>query len=174
MQGHLTSEWASLPNQSISKKEASVFSDLYVSHTTKTNLPLSKWIPPNPDPALYSRRNRPPKTPRKNKKNENSSLSSLDFNNSFSSTTSNDRMHSSTGSNMGRDDDLDFLTKSPAAHRWINKKHWKTISVTKRYDAISTTTPSFSTAHAEERKVRRRAIRESLIGVLDPIETPDL
>lgn len=169
-----------------SKKETSVFSVLinFPHRSHKFPTPPKEFPPQKQTPHIKMnsskhrsnsliRRNRPPKTPRKNKKNGNSSLSSLDFNNSFSSITSDDRMHSSTGTNMAPDDDLDFLTKSSGAHRWRNKKHWKTISVTKRYDDISTITP-FSTPQSEESVMRRSTIRESLKGVLNSIDIPDL
>jgi hypothetical protein len=89
------------------------------------------------------------------------SLSSLDFDASLS-----DKLHSSLGSlDSSSIEDLDFLTKSSSSFRWKNKKHWKSMAGSKRFERSGNN--NHQTDEDQESQQRRSAIRDSLMDALD-------
>jgi hypothetical protein len=60
---------------------------------------------------------------------------------------------------------LDFLTKASSSFRWKNKKHWKSMSGSKRYQRVGNS--NYQTDEDQESQRRRSAIRDSLKDALD-------
>jgi hypothetical protein len=57
---------------------------------------------------------------------------------------------------------LDFLTtKSPSSFRWKNKKHWRSMAGSKRYQRPSNS--NYQTDGDQEAQRRRSDIRDSLL-----------
>ena len=103
----------------------------------------------------------------------------------------------SDGNNNGtkEEEDLDFLTRTPGGqYRWKNKRFYKTIAIGptspsprrrpspiynnkhKKNNNVGMTSPSYPymTEEEEEATRRRGTIRDSLRGILDAVDEPDL
>jgi hypothetical protein len=100
--------------------------------------------------------------------------STPDFDNSFNSSLTFNQSFS--GMPAEKEEELDFLTKSPAGHQWRNKKLWQTNAglAQKRYEEYSGRKSQCATPQGMERELRRADIRKSLMGAMDSMGVPDL
>ena len=101
--------------------------------------------------------------------------STPDFDNSFNSSVSS-LLSKSTTTSQVPEEELDFLSKSPAGHQWRNKKLWQTNAggTQRRYEEYSGKKAPMATPQGMEREMRRQDIRKSLMASMDVMELPDL
>lgn len=113
------------------------------------------------------RRGRKPGNKRRVVKKSPQDPSTLDFDNSFNSSMSNHLNQSFSGMPSEPEQELDFLSKSPVGHQWRNKKLWQSNAglAQKRYEEYSGRKSLVATPQGMEREMRRKEIRDALMGV---------